>query len=132
MNADIGGPGDQEKNLYPITALANGRHKTRVERSGSNSLDIVGKVNRDELLMYYKVTVSGDHTPREIRNPVTNVHSGFYEIRSTFLCEVADYSLCADDTLRRNAITRVPINQDFIFHPSGGSAFDTITDPNEC
>ena len=129
LNENVGGPGNDERNLYPITGQANGLHKRQVEQGGE---DVVKKVNTQGLLLYYKVTVAGDHTPREITNPTTGVGRGFYEVRSTFLCEVADYSLCSDGELRPGSISHVPINQDFIFHPSGKTAFDTITEPSAC
>lgn len=129
LNGETGGPGNEAKNLFPITASANSKHKTLVEQGGT---EVVPKVRDRGLLLYYKVTVSGDHTPREITNPTTGVGRGFYEVRSTLLCEVAEYSYCDDNTLRRGPITRVPINQDFVFHPSGRKAFDTITEPGAC
>jgi hypothetical protein len=129
LNENVGGPGNDERNLFPITGLANGKHKKLVEQGG---LKVVEKVVDDGLLLYYKVTVTGDHTPREITNPTTGVGRGFYEVRSTFLCEVASYNICSDGELRPGTVSRVPINQDFVFHPSGGKPFDTITEPGAC
>ena len=133
LNENIGGPGTGAnglKNLFPITGQMNANHKKDVEQ-GSSGLRVVPRVKADELL-YYKVTVTGDKTPRHIVNPSTGVGHQFYEVRSTFLCEVADYNLCPNDTLQRNPSTIVPITQDFIFHPSGRKPFDQITDPSEC
>lgn len=132
LNHNIGGPGRGEngrKNLFPITEKANERHRDAVEQGG---LNVVNRVRADELL-YYKVTVQSDLTPREITNPATGVGRGFYEVRSTFLCEVTDYQLCDDDTLRRNPIPpATPITSIFEFTPAGGQPFDTITDPARC
>jgi hypothetical protein len=127
LNADIGGPAE-ERNLFPITALANGEHKRRVERGGQ---DVVRRVKTNDELIYYKVTVQNPSAPREIMNQ-NGAGTGFFEISATFLCEVADYQFCNNNTLRRNQPQFVPIPSQFVFHPTGGKPFDEITDPNRC
>jgi hypothetical protein len=126
LNADIGGPAE-ERNLFPITALANGQHKNQVERRGQN---VVGRTRGNEL-MYYKVTVQNPSAPREIMSSAGS-GTGFFEISATFLCEVADYQYCSNDTVKRNTLQRVPIPSQFVFHPSGGRPFDQITDASRC
>lgn len=127
LNGDIGGPGTQERNLFPITLQANNDHKTRVEQGGEN---VVGRVRADQLI-FYKVTVQNPSGPTEINDSAGN-GTGFFEVSATFLCEIADYQLCSDETLRRNPSRFVPIPSRFAFHPSGGKAFDQIADPNRC
>jgi hypothetical protein len=60
------------------------------------------------------------------------VGTGFFEISATFLCEIADYQFCNNNTLRRNPSQFVPIPSQFVFHPTGGKPFDEITDPARC
>ncbi len=126
LNHNIGGPAN-DRNLFPITAQANADHSNQVENGGT---DVVGRVRSGDL-MYYKVTVSSPSTPREIVTPA-GVHTGFYEVSATFLCEVADYQICTNETLQRNPSTFVPIPSQFIFHPTGGHPFDTIASASRC
>lgn len=126
LNAEIGGPA-QERNLFPITAQANADHKNRVEQGGEN---VVGRVKADELI-FYKVTVQNPSSPREI-NTAAGTGTGFFEISATYLCEIADYQLCPDETLRKNPSRFVPVASRFVFAPSGGRPFDQITDASRC
>lgn len=126
LNGGIGGPGNDPQNLFPITQQANKNHEKQVEQRG---LKVVEKVSNDELT-YYKVTVTGDHRPREITNPSTGVGRGFYEVQSSFLCEVADYNICTDGTLRKNPSEFATVNQDFVF--AANDPFDQIAFPESC
>jgi Domain of unknown function (DUF4157) len=127
LNAELGGPGTEEKNLFPITTQANSDHKNRVEQGG---LDVVGHATSGEL-MYYKVAVQNPSTPQEIMSS-SGVGTGFYQINATFMCEVANYQFCTDNTFKRNQSRFVPIPSQFVFHPSGGKPFDQITDASLC
>ena len=120
LNENVGGPGDQENNLFPITGKANRDHKTQVEQGG---LNVVGKVGQGDVV-YYKVTIQGASSPRPIAHPTTGVTEGFYEISSTLHCEVADYNFCNDNTLHRNPLRTVDVPSQFVFG-TGGDAFDT-------
>ncbi|MCA3451012.1 MAG: hypothetical protein INF92_11740 [Rhodobacter sp.] len=131
LNAKIGGPGTDEKNLFPLVEQANADHSADVENGGV--LGGLGVVNTIQTggLAFYKVTVQNPSSPIEIMN-AAGAGTGFFEIRATFLCEVADYQLCTDDTLKKNPSTFVPIASRFVFHPSGGKPFDQISDPAKC
>ena len=124
LNANVGGPAE-ERNLFPITGKANSEHKNQVEQRG---LRVVPRVNTGNELLYYKVTVGNVSAPREI---MTSAGAGtnLFEIDATFHCEVADYQYCTNDTVTRNPMQTVDIQSSFIFHPSGGRAFDTIMRP---
>ena len=124
LNANLGGPAE-ERNLFPITGQANSDHKNQVEQHG---LRVVPRVNGGSEVIYYRVEVQNISNPREIRTS-SGAGTDLYEISATFHCEVADYQLCTNDTLRRNSIQSVNIASDFVFHPSGGKAFDTIMKP---
>lgn len=124
LNAGLGGPAE-ERNLFPITGQANSLHKTQVEQGG---LRVVPRVNSGNELMYYKVTVQNISAAREIRTSAGNP-TGLFEISATFHCEVADYQYCDNDTLSRNPMRTVDVPSEFVFHPSGGRAFDTIMRP---
>lgn len=121
LNASLGGPAE-ERNLFPITGQANSDHKNRVEQKG---LRVVKRVNDDGDVMYYKVRVTNASAPQQILDSSNNP-TDFYKIDATFHCEVADYQYCTNDTLRRNPVQSVNIRSEFLFHPSGGKAFDTI------
>lgn len=120
----LGGPAE-ERNLFPIIEQANRNHEKQVEQSG---LRVVPRVNADNELIYYKVSVGNVSAPSEIMTSAGNP-TGLFEIGATLNCEVADYQLCPGDRLQINTPQTVNIRSEFIFHPSGGNAFDTIMKP---
>lgn len=127
LNAEVGGPAE-DKNLFPITAQANADHKNKVEQK---EVDVVGRVNGKDHVLYYKVTVQNISGPIEIKDS-SNSGMGFYEMGATYLCEVADYQFCDNNSLKRNPPQFVPITSRFVFSPSGGKRFDQAVDANLC
>lgn len=126
LNHNIGGPAE-DRNLFPITRNANGAHSRRVENASDG---VVTRVNNDDI-MYYKVEVQNRSGPTEIMAPGGG-GTGFFKVDATFLCEIADYQFCTNNTLRRNPSRFVPVPSQFVFHPAGGQPFDQITDPGRC
>lgn len=121
LNHKLGGMATEE-NLFPITQKGNKRHETQVEQRG---LRVVKRVNNDHDLMYYKVTVRETSGPEEITHPTSGLGEGFYQVKTTFRCEVADYNYCEDDTVRRNPIQTIDVPSEFMYH-TGNQAFDRI------
>ena len=124
LNANVGGFAE-ERNLFPITGDANDKHKRQVEQHAQHG--VVPRVKRGDLI-YYTVDVQNISQSREILT-TAGASTNLFELSATFHCEVADYQLCPDDTLKRNPIVATDIQSDFVFHPSDGASFDDIWQP---
>lgn len=74
LNYDLGGPGDNARNLYPITGYANNRHFNEVEKI------VKGWVNDDNYWVSY--TVSVDEGEKKID---TNKNTNY--VNADFVCE---------------------------------------------
>ncbi|MGH6612692.1 DUF4157 domain-containing protein [Sphingomonas sp.] len=124
LNENVGGLAE-EFNLFPITEEANKAHERQVEQGGQR---VVPRVEVGDEVLYYKVTVQDVSAPQEIMRR-DGTGTNLFEISSTLHCEVADYQLCSNDTLRRNPIQTVDVPSVFRFHPSGGRPFDDVMKP---
>jgi hypothetical protein len=124
LNGDLGGPGNQNTNLFPITHNANADHSNNVENGG---LDVKGNV-RSGKVMYYEVEVRHDSPERIVSD---GTPQEFFQIDSSFRCEVAEYRVCEGDWLERKPSRTHTVLSTFI-DQGGARSFNNIANPAGC
>lgn len=99
LNAELGGPADEE-NLYPITSKANNPdHLNQVEKGIKDAVNTGD--DGTSVVHYYKVEVVGRESPQRI--DVNDDGSCFYyKSNSRFRCSWATYRLCNDNIVEKN------------------------------
>jgi hypothetical protein len=85
LNHHLGGPGDDMRNLSPITKSANGEHERHVERA------IKSAVNKHAQHMYYKVSVDYSKHPTIADIPLPDNKGLINKFPAAFECDWATY-----------------------------------------
>ncbi len=105
LNGNTGGPAE-DRNLYPITGLANDCHKCGPERwVKTNVLD-------NEYLVYYEVAVENRTSPQLI-DVYGDGTCTYYQLDCDYTCFYSTYKLYDSGRLERNRVTRVPVESRF-------------------